>query len=177
MVAGKMTGGARLALVAALLCAAVAMAAAQQASGVRATYNFYRPQNINWDLNAASVFCATWDASKSFEWRSKYGWTAFCGPAGPRGQASCGKCLLVTNQRTGASTTVRIVDQCSNGGLDLDYDTAFRPIDTDGQGLNDGHLTVSYQFVDCGNPQQVEEAAAGGAASSTYSGAVPRNIM
>ena len=26
-------------------------------------------------------------------WRSKYGWTAFCGPAGPRGQDSCGKCL------------------------------------------------------------------------------------
>ncbi|CAL4992163.1 unnamed protein product [Urochloa decumbens] len=175
MVAGKMTGGAQLALMAALLCAAAATAAAQQASGVRATYNFYRPQNINWDLNAASAYCATWDASKSFEWRSKYGWTAFCGPAGPRGQASCGKCLLVTNQATGASTTVRIVDQCSNGGLDLDYDTAFRPIDTNGRGLNDGHLTVSYQFVDCGNPQQVEAAA--GAASSTYSGAVPRNIM
>ncbi|CAN6372660.1 unnamed protein product [Urochloa humidicola] len=148
-----MTGG-RLALVAALLCAVAAMAAAQQASGVRATYNFYRPQNINWDLNAASTYCATWDAGKSFEWRSKYGWTAFCGPVGPTGQASCGLCLLVTNSATGASTTVRIVDQCSNGGLDLDYDTAFSKIDTNGQGVNDGHLTVSYQFVDCGDPQQ-----------------------
>ncbi|CAL4992164.1 unnamed protein product [Urochloa decumbens] len=149
-----MTGGARLALVAALLCVAASMAAAQQASGVRATYNFYRPQNINWDLNAASAYCATWDAGKSFAWRSKYGWTAFCGPVGPTGQASCGKCLLVTNSATGASITVRIVDQCSNGGLDLDYDTAFSKIDTNGQGVNDGHLTVSYQFVDCGNPQQ-----------------------
>ncbi|RCV38784.1 hypothetical protein SEVIR_8G179500v4 [Setaria viridis] len=149
---GKVTGG-RLALVAALLCAAAAMAAAQQASGVRATYNYYRPQNINWDLNAASAYCATWDAGKSYAWRSKYGWTAFCGPAGPTGQASCGQCLLVTNSATGASTTVRIVDQCSNGGLDLDYDTAFSKIDN-GQGVNDGHLTVSYQFVDCGEPRE-----------------------
>ncbi|CAO2142196.1 unnamed protein product [Urochloa humidicola] len=154
MAAGKTMTGGRLALVAALLCAVAAMATAQKASGVRATYNFYRPQNINWDLNAASTYCATWDAGKSFEWRSKYGWTAFCGPVGPTGQASCGLCLLVTNSVTGASTTVRIVDQCSNGGLDLDYDTAFSKIDTDGQGVNAGHLTVSYQFVDCGDPQQ-----------------------
>jgi hypothetical protein len=92
---GKVTGG-RVVLVAALLCAVAAMAAAQQASGVRATYNYYRPQNINWDLNTASAYCATWDANKSYAWRSKYGWTAFCGPAGTRGQASCGKCLLVS---------------------------------------------------------------------------------
>ncbi|PHT81653.1 hypothetical protein T459_14668 [Capsicum annuum] len=26
----------------------------------------------------------------------KYGWTAFCGPVGPRGQASCGKCLRIS---------------------------------------------------------------------------------
>jgi len=146
-----MAGGGRLALVASLLCAAAAMAAAQQASGVRATYNYYRPQNINWDLNAASVYCATWDAGKSYQWRSRYGWTAFCGPAGPTGQASCGQCLQVTNSATGVSTTVRIVDQCSNGGLDLDYDTAFSKIDTDGSGVRDGHLTVSYQFVNCGD--------------------------
>ncbi|CAO2146814.1 unnamed protein product [Urochloa humidicola] len=154
MAAGKMTGGAQVALMAVLLCVAAAIAAAQQASGVRATYNFYRPQNINWDLNAASVFCATWDAGKSLEWRSKYGWTAFCGPVGPTGQASCGQCLLVTNSATGESTTVRIVDQCSNGGLDMDYDTAYSKIDSNMQGVNDGHLTVSYQFVDCGDPQQ-----------------------
>jgi hypothetical protein len=29
-------------------------------------------------------------------WRRKYGWTAFCGPAGPRGRDSCGKCLSVS---------------------------------------------------------------------------------
>lgn len=91
-----MTGG-RVALVAALLCAAAAMAAAQSASNVRATYNYYNPQNINWDLNTASVYCATWDASQPLSWRSEYGWTAFCGPAGPTGEASCGKCLQVIN--------------------------------------------------------------------------------
>jgi hypothetical protein len=57
----------------------------------------------------------------------------------------------VTNSATGASITVRIVDQCSNGGLDLDYDTAFSKIDTNGDGVRDGHLTVSYQFVNCGD--------------------------
>jgi hypothetical protein len=85
----------RVALAAVLLCAAAAMAAAQSASNVRATYNFYNPEKINWDLNTASAYCATWDAGMSFAWRSKYGWTAFCGPAGPTGQASCGKCLRV----------------------------------------------------------------------------------
>jgi ABC-type glycerol-3-phosphate transport system substrate-binding protein len=87
----------KLALAAVLLCAAAAMATAQQASGVRATYNFYNPQQNNWDLNAVSAYCATWDASKPLSWRMKYGWTAFCGPAGPTGQAACGQCLLVSS--------------------------------------------------------------------------------
>lgn len=141
----------RMALAAVLLCAAAAMAAAQSASNVRATYNFYNPEKINWDLNTASAYCATWDAGMSLAWRSKYGWTAFCGPAGPTGQASCGKCLQVTNTATGAQITARIVDQCSNGGLDLDYDTVFSKIDTNGLGMQQGHLTVNYQFVDCGD--------------------------
>ncbi|XBI50393.1 hypothetical protein VPH35_113804 [Triticum aestivum] len=111
-----------VALAAVLLCAAAAMAAAQSASNVRATYNFYNSEKINWDLNTASAYCATWDAGMSLAWRSKYGWTAFCG----------------------------IVDQCSNGGLDLDHDTVFSKIDTNGLGMQEGHLTVNYQFVDCG---------------------------
>ena len=74
----------------------VAVADSQSASNVRATYNLYKPQNINWDLNAARVFCATWDANKPLSWRRQYGWTAFCGPAGPRGQAACGRCLRVS---------------------------------------------------------------------------------
>ncbi|KAM7259441.1 hypothetical protein ACFE04_015182 [Oxalis oulophora] len=131
------------------LCCIVASVSAQSASNVRATYNYYNPQNIGWDLGAASAYCATWDAGQSYEWRSKYGWTAFCGPSGPTGQASCGKCLSVTNTATGTQLTVRIVDQCSNGGLDLDYATAFQKLDTNGQGYAQGHLTVNYQFVDC----------------------------
>ncbi|KAL3381670.1 hypothetical protein AABB24_001670 [Solanum stoloniferum] len=120
------------------------------AQNVRATYHIYNPQNVGWDLNAVSAYCSTWDADKPYAWRSKYGWTAFCGPAGPRGQDSCGKCLMVTNTRTGAQTTVRIVDQCSNGGLDLDINV-FQQIDTDGVGNQQGHLIVNYQFVDCGD--------------------------
>ena len=57
----------------------------------------------------------------------------------------------MTNTATGASITARIVDQCSNGGLDLDYDTVFSKIDTNGGGVNAGHLTVNYQFVNCGD--------------------------
>nr|XP_048324342.1 pathogenesis-related protein P2-like [Ziziphus jujuba var. spinosa]XP_048324343.1 pathogenesis-related protein P2-like [Ziziphus jujuba var. spinosa]XP_048324344.1 pathogenesis-related protein P2-like [Ziziphus jujuba var. spinosa]XP_048324345.1 pathogenesis-related protein P2-like [Ziziphus jujuba var. spinosa]XP_048324346.1 pathogenesis-related protein P2-like [Ziziphus jujuba var. spinosa] len=83
------------ALVVLMMCM-VASASAQSASNVRATYRLYNPQNINWDYNAASVYCATWDANKPLEWRRQYGWTAFCGPVGPRGQESCGKCLRVS---------------------------------------------------------------------------------
>lgn len=42
------------------------------------------------------------------------------------------------------------MDQCSNGGLDLDV-AMFNQIDTDGHGYQQGHLIVDYQFVDCGN--------------------------
>jgi len=56
----------------------------------------------------------------------------------------------VTNTGTGAQQTVRIVDQCSNGGLDLDVGV-FNKLDTDGRGYQQGHLIVNYQFVDCGN--------------------------
>ncbi|GMP60888.1 hypothetical protein CsSME_00023574 [Camellia sinensis var. sinensis] len=123
---------------------------AQSASNVRATYNFYNAAQVGWDLNAVSAFCSTWDANMPLSWRSKYGWTAFCGPVGPTGQASCGLCLLVTNTGTGAQVTVRIVDQCSNGGLDLDF-SVFQQLDTDGSGYAQGHLIVNYQFVDCGD--------------------------
>ncbi|GAV86263.1 Chitin_bind_1 domain-containing protein/Barwin domain-containing protein [Cephalotus follicularis] len=120
------------------------------ASNVRATYHYYNPQDNGWDLNAVSAYCATWDANKPLAWRQKYGWTAFCGPVGPHGEAACGKCLLVTNTATGAQVTVRIVDQCRNGGLDLDVNV-FNQIDTNGQGYAQGHLIVNYQFVDCGD--------------------------
>lgn len=80
-----------------LLISLVAKAAAQQASNVRATYHLYEPEKIGWNYLTASVYCATWDADKPLAFRQKYGWTAFCGPVGPRGQESCGKCLRVNN--------------------------------------------------------------------------------
>ncbi|XP_047321391.1 pathogenesis-related protein PR-4-like [Impatiens glandulifera] len=126
----------------------VEMAVGQSASNVRATYHLYNPQQIGWDLNTASVYCATWDANKPLAWRQQYGWTAFCGPVGPRGQDSCGRCLRVTNTDTKTQATVRIVDQCANGGLDLDVNV-FQQLDTNGQGNFRGHLIVNYEFVNC----------------------------
>ncbi|PPS05046.1 hypothetical protein GOBAR_AA15626 [Gossypium barbadense] len=116
--------------------------------GCQTTYHYYNPAQNGWNLNAVSAYCSTWDANKPLAWRQKYGWTAFCGPVGPRGQASCGRCLRVTNRATRAQVTVRIVDQCSNGGLDLDV-AVFQQIDTDGRGHAQGHLMVDYQFVAC----------------------------
>ncbi|XP_031501648.1 pathogenesis-related protein PR-4-like [Nymphaea colorata] len=129
----------------------VAMAsswAGTQATVVRATYHYYNPSQINWDLRAASTYCATWDADKPLSWRQQYGWTAFCGPDSPGAQAACGQCLQVRNVATNAQTTVRIVDQCGNGGLDLDWGV-FQQLDTDGQGYQRGSMTVDYQFVGC----------------------------
>ncbi|GJN27977.1 hypothetical protein PR202_gb16049 [Eleusine coracana subsp. coracana] len=164
------------------------MTAAQSASNVRATYHLYNPAENGWDLNRVSTYCATWDADKPLSWRQQYSWTAFCGPSGPRGQDSYGRCirvrtncpglnrkprcciflledisflailfatrafkalkdgelLQVTNRGTGASTIARIV-----GGLDLDFETVFKIIDTDGQGYQIGHLNVDYEFVGC----------------------------
>lgn len=54
----------------------------------------------------------------------------------------------VTNMATGAKTVARVVDQCDNGGLDLDI-SVFRQLDTDGGGMFNGHLSVDYEFVDC----------------------------
>ncbi|KAI4301930.1 hypothetical protein L6164_035164 [Bauhinia variegata] len=118
------------------------------ATNVKATGHLYYPEQHNWDLLAVSAFCSTWDANQPLSWRNKYGWTAFCGPVGPRGQAACGNCLRVTNTGTGAQETVRIVDQCGNGGLDLDIGV-FRRLDTNGNGYFHGHMIVNYEFVDC----------------------------
>ncbi|CAO2142197.1 unnamed protein product [Urochloa humidicola] len=147
--AAPIAGRARALAVTGLLCAMAAAAAAQQASNVRATYHLYNPAENGWDLNRVGAYCATWDAGQPLSWRQQYGWTTFCGPVGPRGQAACGKCIRVTNRGTGASITARIVDQCSNGGLDLDFETVFKKIDTNGLGYQMGHLDVDYQFVGC----------------------------
>ncbi|KAB1224253.1 Wound-induced protein WIN2 [Morella rubra] len=58
----------------------------ESATNVRATYHFYNPERNGWNLNAARAYCSTWDAKKPLAWRSKYGWTAFCGPVGLAGK-------------------------------------------------------------------------------------------
>ncbi|KAI3845919.1 hypothetical protein MKX03_029069 [Papaver bracteatum] len=77
-----------------LAAAVICVVNSQSAINVRATYHIYNPAKIGWNLNKAGAYCSTWDANKPLAWRKKYGWTAFCGPAGPRCQASCGKLLL-----------------------------------------------------------------------------------
>ena len=47
----------------------------------------------------------------------------------------------MTNTGTGTEATVRIVDQCSKGGLDLDAGV-FNQLDTNGVGYAQGHLIV-----------------------------------
>ncbi|KAH9291307.1 hypothetical protein KI387_043501 [Taxus chinensis] len=130
----------------------------EKAYNVRSTYHEYYPERHNWDLYAVSAYCSTWDGGRPLWWRQKYGWTAFCGPVGARGQGSCGKCLLVTNRETRSQATVRIFDQCSNGGLDLDVNV-FKQLDTNGQGVARGHLMVDYEFVNCGDGLVAEDGA------------------
>ncbi|KAH7543256.1 hypothetical protein FEM48_Zijuj02G0165200 [Ziziphus jujuba var. spinosa] len=79
------------ALVVLMMCM-VASASAQSASNVRATYHC-TIHRISIGTITLPASTATWDANKPLEWRRQYGWTAFCGPVGPRGQESCGKCL------------------------------------------------------------------------------------
>ncbi|KAJ1276075.1 hypothetical protein BS78_05G186300 [Paspalum vaginatum] len=122
--------------------------AAQQASGVTAMPTPYAWPMAGWDLRAVSAHCATWDADTPLAWRRKYWWAAFCGPAGPQGEPSCGRCLQVVNEATAAQVTVRILDMCAFGGLGLDP-PAFAQLDTDGHGVVNGRLSVSYQYVDC----------------------------
>ncbi|MBA0632896.1 hypothetical protein Godav_001561, partial [Gossypium davidsonii] len=105
----------------------------QSASNVTATYHYYNPQKISWDLNAASAYCATWDANRPLAWRRRYGWTAFCGAVGPQDQAACSRCLRVTNSGSGTQATVRIEDKCRNGGLDLDVNV-FNKLDKNRNG-------------------------------------------
>ncbi|XVF42198.1 hypothetical protein PTKIN_Ptkin01aG0340800 [Pterospermum kingtungense] len=106
-------------------------------------------------MNEAHVYCATWDADKPHAWRSKYNWTAFCGPEGPRGQEACGLCLNVTNVGPAGTVTktLRIVDTCGNG-LEIDK-PAFDYLDIDDIGSVVGHLTVNYTFVDCGDDTKI----------------------
>ncbi|KAK1612341.1 hypothetical protein QYE76_036014 [Lolium multiflorum] len=58
-----------------------------------------------------------------------------------------------TNPATGQQTTTRFVDQCSNSGLDLDYDTVFSKIDAKQLNLSAGWcdytVTCTYGLLVC----------------------------
>lgn len=120
---------------------------------VKATYHIYSPQYATSSLACADKFWADPDHARKL---LKYPWTAFCMgmPGGKKfTQDVCGKCLRVTNRRTGASVIVRAVDNggCSDAdgtGLDLDV-CAFNAIDTDKKGYNDGNMRVDVQEVEC----------------------------
>ncbi|GMI65217.1 HEVEIN-LIKE, pathogenesis-related 4 [Hibiscus trionum] len=130
-----------------VLACLVSSAAAQSAENVKAYMVYLYAEENDWDMNAAHVYCATWDADKPYEWRSKYNWTNFGGPNGPIGKDACGKCVQVTNTATGDETIVRIVGT-SQASLNLDK-PVFDQLDSDGQGQVAGHLVVNYTFVDC----------------------------
>ncbi|XP_039039229.1 pathogenesis-related protein PR-4-like [Hibiscus syriacus] len=108
-----------------------------------------------WSLKKVGVYCSQFPeyAYKPLEWRSKYCWTAFCGPEIPKPQSRCGLCLKVTNTANGKSVMVRVLDTCTRPCLDLDY-PAFSEI-MDNKGRQDWHLTVNYEFVDCGDDPTV----------------------
>ncbi|RHN52766.1 putative glycerophosphodiester phosphodiesterase, protein kinase RLK-Pelle-LRK10L-2 family [Medicago truncatula] len=136
-----------------LIFCVLALASAQSARFVEAKYRSFNSSN----LNTSGVLCAAQDGNKSFSWPSKYGLTAFCGPVGPVGKAACGKCLDVSYDNpspkiflTELVERVRIVDNCSSGGLELDIDV-FKRFDTSGYGMSQGYLVVDYEFVDCGS--------------------------
>ena len=118
---------------------------------VRATFHFYAPGYETSSLACADRFWADKDHGKKL---MKYPWTANCLDGRKFSQESCGKCLRVTNRRTGASVIVRSVDNggCSDkDGTGLDMDPCgFNQIDSDRKGLADGHMRVDVREVDCG---------------------------
>lgn len=119
---------------------------------VRATYHYYAGAGYE----TATLACADrfWRDPDHGRKLLKYPWTAYCLDGRSFRQESCGACLRVSNERTGASVIARAVDNggCSDTdgtGLDLDP-CAFNAIDTDGAGLRDGHMRVRVQEVPCG---------------------------
>ena len=116
---------------------------------VRATYHYFSPEYATGTVACADKFWADPDHPKML---LKYPWTAYC-LSKPFQQSTCGKCLRVTNRRTGAFVIARAVDNggCSDAdGTGLDLDTcAFNAIDTDGQGHADGNMRVDVREVAC----------------------------
>ncbi|XP_039063420.1 pathogenesis-related protein PR-4-like [Hibiscus syriacus] len=128
-----------------------AVGSSMAAENATAYYASYKVIENHWSLTNVGVYCSQFPeyANNPFEWRSKYYWTAFCGPEIPKPQSRCGLCLKVTNTANGKSVTVRVLDTCTMPSLDLDH-PAFSEIE-DYKGGQDEHLTVNYELVDCGD--------------------------
>lgn len=81
--------------------------------------------------------------------RGNYQWVG-ARLAGAGGQAQQwrggGSCARGT-EHTPILQIVRIVDECGNGAIDSDWATAFKPLDTDGQGYFNGQMTVKVELV------------------------------
>ncbi|GLJ39632.1 hypothetical protein SUGI_0810170 [Cryptomeria japonica] len=111
------------------------------------TFTDYDPAGRHYSIDG--LYCATYDSNQTLEWRSEYLWTAYCDKAGqPMEPSLCGTCIQVTNDSTHQNVTVRIVDECQNGGLVLETG-AFNAIDKDGKGQHNGHMLTTYKFVGC----------------------------
>lgn len=75
------------------------------------------PNNATHKSPGRTTYCADEVAGKSRDWKLAYPWVAYCAPyMGGMADAHCGKCMRMTNNRTGAKVIVRIMDQCGHGG-------------------------------------------------------------
>ncbi|PPS19270.1 hypothetical protein GOBAR_AA01333 [Gossypium barbadense] len=123
-----------------MVIACVVVSAAAQSASVTATYHYYNPQKISWDLNAARIPIGPWQ-----------GVPDMVGLPFVVQSVLKIKLLAASDQQWhGNSGNRENLDKCSNGGLDLDVNV-FNKLDKNRNGSARGHLTVTYDFVKCGH--------------------------
>ncbi|KAE8721978.1 Pathoproteinsis-related protein PR-4 [Hibiscus syriacus] len=89
----------------------VGSAAAQSAENVNAYKVYFKAEENNWDMNAAHVYCAEYNAGEPIEWRSKYYWAAFGDSHSPVGKEACGLCVTVITSSYGINRH-KILESC-----------------------------------------------------------------
>jgi hypothetical protein len=103
--------------------------------GVRATYHYYE----NGTNDIGSLYCADAINQRNINVGSPSKWLAYC--VTNMTQDKCGKKAMITNTANGKKVVGIVVDKCGFNGVDLDPGL-FNAID-DGQGMADGHMTVT----------------------------------
>ncbi|AGE49491.1 chitin binding domain-containing protein [Acanthocystis turfacea Chlorella virus Can0610SP] len=103
--------------------------------GVRATYHYY----ADGTNSISSLYCADEINRRDINVGSPTKWLAYC--VTNMSQDKCGKRATITNKANDKSVVGIVVDKCGFGGVDLDPGL-FNAID-DGQGMADGHMTVT----------------------------------